>query len=94
MRSDEKPFINLTMSTKVRYLLSTTPFCNKVSLVHTTKILSHDFYGKKSNLLDTPPRSNQSALICLPNMLSNFTLNLMNLSRHQIFYVLGTRIQT
>ena len=30
MRSDEKLIINITMSIKVQYLLSITPFCNRV----------------------------------------------------------------
>ena len=54
------------------------------SLMHTTKIFFHAPYGK-NRLLETLPRCNRSDLICLPNRLSNSTLNLMNLSKASNF---------
>ena len=84
MESDEKPIINLTIFIKVRHHLSITPFWNGVPSAHN-KILSHAPYVKEPNLLDIPPRSNRSALICLPNRLSNSTLNSMNLFKASDF---------
>ena len=78
MGSNEKPITNLTMSIKVQYLLSINPFYNGVLGAHNWDIISCSIW-KGLNLLNTPPRSNRSALICLPNRLSNSTLNSMNL---------------
>ena len=84
MGSNEKPITNLTMSIKVQYLISITPFCNEVLSAHNKDIISCSIW-KGSNLLDILPQSNQSILICLPNMLFNSTLNSMNLSKASYF---------
>ena len=76
----EKPITDLTMSFKVQYLLSITPFWNEVLSANNWDIISYSIQIG-SNLLDTLPRSNQSVLICLPNRLSNSALNSMNLSK-------------
>ena len=84
MGSNEKPIIDLTLSIKVQYLLSITPFCNGVLGAHNCDMISFSIW-KESNLLDKPPRSNQNTLICLPNRLSNFALNSMRLSKASDF---------
>ena len=85
MGSNEKPITNLTISIKVQYLLSITPFYNGVLGAHNWDIILSSIW-KESNLLDTPPWSNRSALICLPNRLSKFTLNSMWPSH---FFIMG-----
>ena len=70
---------DLTLFIKVQYLLFITPFCNVVLGAHDWDMISCSIW-KELNLLDKPPRSNQSALICLCNSLSNSTLNSMSLS--------------
>ena len=84
MGSNEKPITDLAISIKVQYLLSITPFYNGVLGAHNWDIISC-FIWKGSNLLDTPPRSNRSALICLPNRLSDSALNSMSLSKASNF---------
>ena len=54
MGSNEKPIANLTMSIKVQYLISITPFCNEVLSAHNKDIISCSIW-KGSNLLDKPP---------------------------------------
>ena len=85
MRSNEKPIIDLTISIKVQYLLSISPFYNGVLGAHNWDIMSCSIW-KGSNLLNTPPWSNWSALICLPNRLSNSALNSMWPSH---FFIMG-----
>ena len=80
MGSNEKLITDLTMSIKVQYLLSITSFSNGVLGAHNWDIISCSIW-KRSNLLDKPPRSDRSALICLPNRLSYSTLNSMSLSK-------------
>ena len=79
MGCNEKPIINITMFIKVRYLFSINPF-NKVPNAHNWYIIPCSIW-KELNLLDTPPWSNWSALICLPNKLFDSALNSMNLSK-------------
>ena len=85
MGSNEKPITDLTMSFKVQYLLSITSFSNGVLGAHNWDIMSCSIW-KGSNLLNTPPWSNWSALICLPNRLSNSALNSMWPSH---FFIMG-----
>ena len=84
MSSNDKPITDLTMSIKVQYLLSITPFCNGVFSAHNWDIISCSIW-KGSHLLDKTPRSNQSALICLLNRLSDSALNSMSLSKASEF---------
>ena len=57
MRCNEKPITDLTISIKVQYLLSITPYYNEVLGAHIWDIISCSIW-KGSNLLDKPPRSN------------------------------------
>ena len=85
MGSNEKPITDLTIFIKVQYLLSIIPFYNGVLGAHNRDIISCSIW-KGSNLLDTLPWSNRSALICLPNRLSNSALNSMWPSH---FFIMG-----
>ena len=80
MGSNEKPITKLIISIKVQYLLSITPFCNGVLGAPNWDIISCSIW-KGSNLLDKPPRSNRTTLICLLHRLSDFALNSMSLSK-------------
>ena len=51
MGSDKKPITDLTMSIKVQYLLSITPFCNEVLGAHNWDKISCSIW-KESNLVD------------------------------------------
>ena len=65
MESNDKPIINLTS-------------CNGVPGAHNWDTILWSLW-KESNLIDTPPQSNQSTLICSPNRLFDSALNSMNL---------------
>ena len=84
--SVEKLIIDLTIFNRVRFLLSTTPFCCRVPGVVNWDIIPCSL-RKESNSLDiySPPQSNRSALRCLPNWLSDSALNSMNLSKASDF---------
>ena len=69
----EKPIHDPTMSIQVWYLLSTYPFCNKDPGANNSMLQL-----KESNLVDISPWSNRSDLVCIPNRLSDPTLNSMN----------------
>ena len=84
MGSNDKPIIDITLSIKVQYLFSITPFYIGVLGAHNWDITLCSIW-KVLNLLDTPSRSNRNALICLPNRLSDSTLNLMSLSKASVF---------
>ena len=57
MGSNEKPITDFTISIKVQYLLSITPYYNGVLGAHIWDIISCSIW-KGSNLLDRSPRSN------------------------------------
>ena len=79
-----RTIIDLTMSIKVWFFSFIPPFCNRVLSAHNWDIIPCTI-RKESNSFGMPPRSNQSALICLPKRLSSFTLNSMNLSKASNF---------
>ena len=79
MGSNEKPITDLTFSIKVQYFISITPFYDGILGAQNWDMILCSIW-KESNLLDLPPQSNRSALICLPNSLSASALNSMSLS--------------